>query len=279
METEKMTFSSNVLSIECNGPVGTLWLDRPEKRNAMSQEMWTGFPAAISELGNNPDIRAVIIAGRGKSFCAGLDISSLGDTMDQSVPPSGAVANLRQMEVTRSFQDGITAIAKCPVPVIAAVHSHCVGAGIDLITACDIRIASADAIFSVRETRIGIVADVGTLQRLPEIVSPGHVAELAYTGKDFDAAHAEKIGLVNDVYPDVEAVQAAALKLATDIAGNPPLAVRGTKFILQQSENLTKEQSLLLNGLWTLATSLNSNDFLEAVGAFMEKRDPNFTGT
>jgi enoyl-CoA hydratase len=279
METEKMTFSSNVLSIESNGPVGTLWLDRPEKRNAMSQEMWTGFPAAISELGNNPDIRAVIIAGRGKSFCAGLDISSLGDTMDQSVPPSGAVANLRQMEVTRSFQDGITAIAKCPVPVIAAVHSHCVGAGIDLITACDIRLASADAIFSVRETRIGIVADVGTLQRLPEIVSPGHVAELAYTGKDFDAAHAEKIGLVNDVYPDVEAVQAAALKLATDIAGNPPLAVRGTKFILQQSENLTKEQSLLLNGLWTLATSLNSNDFLEAVGAFMEKRDPNFTGT
>lgn len=274
-----MTFSSNVLSIESNGPVGTLWLDRPEKRNAMSQEMWTGFPAAISELGNNPDIRAVIIAGRGKSFCAGLDISSLGDTMDQSVPPSGAVANLRQMEVTRSFQDGITAIAKCPVPVIAAVHSHCVGAGIDLITACDIRLASADAIFSVRETRIGIVADVGTLQRLPEIVSPGHVAELAYTGKDFDAAHAEKIGLVNDVYPDVEAVQAAALKLATDIAGNPPLAVRGTKFILQQSENLTKEQSLLLNGLWTLATSLNSNDFLEAVGAFMEKRDPNFTGT
>ena len=274
-----MTFSSNVLSIECNGPVGTLWLDRPEKRNAMSQEMWTGFPAAISELGNNSDIRAVVIAGRGKSFCAGLDISSLGETMDQSVPPSGAIANLRQMEVTRSFQDGITAIAKCPVPVIAAVHSHCVGAGIDLITACDIRLASADSIFSVRETRIGIVADVGTLQRLPEIVSPGHVAELAYTGKDFDAAHAERIGLVNDVYPDVEAVQAAALKLATEIAANPPLAVRGTKFILQQSENLTKEQSLMLNGLWTLATSLNSNDFLEAVGAFMEKREPNFTGT
>ena len=84
METQEMTFSSNVLSIECNGPVGTLWLDRPEKRNAMSQEMWTSLPAAISELGNNPDIRAVIIAGRGKSFCAGLDISSLGEAMDQS---------------------------------------------------------------------------------------------------------------------------------------------------------------------------------------------------
>ncbi|MBW2181129.1 MAG: enoyl-CoA hydratase/isomerase family protein [Deltaproteobacteria bacterium] len=274
-----MTFSSNVLSIECKGPVGTLWLDRPEKRNAMNQEMWTALPSAITELGNNPDIRVVIIAGRGKSFCVGLDISSAGESQDQSPPPSGAIANLRQFEITRSFQDGITAIANCPVPVIAAVHSHCIGAGIDLITACNIRLASADSIFSVRETRIGIVADVGTLQRLPDIVSAGHVAELAYTGKDFDAAHAEKIGLVNNVYPDVEAVQAAALKLASEIAANPPLAVRGTKFILQQSENLTKEQSLLLNGLWTMATSLNSNDFIEAIGAFMEKRAPKFTGT
>jgi enoyl-CoA hydratase len=274
-----MTFSSNVLSIECNGPVGTLWLDRPEKRNAVNQEMWTALPSAITELGNNPDIRAVVIAGRGKSFCVGLDISSAGESQDKSLPPSGAIANLRQFKITRSFQDGITAIANCPVPVIAAVHSHCIGAGIDLITACDIRLASADSIFSVRETRIGIVADVGTLQRLPDIVSAGHVAELAYTGKDFDAAHAEKIGLVNNVYQDAEAVQAAALKLASEIAANPPLAVRGTKFILQQSENLTKEQSLVLNGLWTMVTSLNSNDFMEAVEAFIEKRAPNFTGT
>ena len=274
-----MTFSSNVLSIEINGPVGILWLDRPEKRNAMSHEMWTAFPAAISELGNNPDIRAVVVAGRGKSFCVGLDITSVGGTQDQSPPPSGAIANLRQMEITRSFQDGITAIAKCPVPVIAAAHSHCIGAGIDLITACDIRLASADSIFSVRETKIGIVADVGTLQRLPDVVSAGHVAELAYTGKDFDAAHAEKIGLVNNVYPDMETVLAEAMKLASEIAANPPLAVRGTKFILQQSETLTKEQSLLLNGLWTMSTSLNSNDFMEAVTAFMEKRAPNYTGT
>ena len=271
--------SYNTVLVEQKDAVGIIRLNRPEKRNAMNQEMWTALPSAITELGNKTDIRVVVIAGRGKSFCVGLDISSAGESQDQSPPPSGAIANLRQFEITRSFQDGITAIANCPVPVIAAVHSHCIGAGIDLITACDIRLASADSIFSVRETRIGIVADVGTLQRLPDCVSAGHVAELAYTGKDFGAAYAEKIGLVNNVYPDVQAVQAAALKLATEIAVNPPLAVRGTKFILQQSENLTKEQSLMLNGLWTLATSLNSNDFLEAVGAFMEKRDPKFTGT
>jgi len=149
----------------------------------------------------------------------------------------------------------------------------------DLVTACDIRLATQDSIFSVRETKIGIVADVGTLQRLPGIVTAGQVAELAYTGKDIDAQRAEKIGLVNDIYADADAVYAAALELAGEIAANAPLAVRGTKFILQQSEDMTTEQSLLLNGLWTMVTTLNSNDLKEAMHAFVEKRPSSFTGT
>ena len=163
--------------------------------------------------------------------------------------------------------------------MIAVVHGHCLGGGVDLITACDVRLAAADASFGIRETRIGIVADVGTLQRLPRIVSAGQVAELAYTGKDIDAARAEKIGLVNDVYPDFDAAYAAAREMAQEIAANPPLAVRGTKFVLQRNEDLTTEQSLLLNGLYTLATSLQSNDLREAMKAFLEKRPPNFTGS
>jgi enoyl-CoA hydratase len=275
-----MNFSSNVLSIEKKGAVGTLWLDRPEKRNAMTSEMWTALPAAIAALGNDPDIRAVVLAGRGKSFCVGLDLMALSEvTPSDAEQTSRAEANLQQMEVTRRFQSAISSIAQCPVPVIAAVHGHCLGGGIDLITACDIRIASTDATFSVRETRMGIVADVGTLQRLPRVVTSGHVAELAYTGRDIDAARAEKIGLVNDVYPDADAVLTAAYELAEEIAANSPLAVRGTKFILQQSEDLTTEQSLLLNGLWTMATSLQSNDLKEAVTAYLEKRAPDFTGT
>ncbi len=277
-----MSFESEVLSVEKEGPVGTLWLDRPEKRNAMSKEMWTAFPAAVAELAGDPEVRAVVLAGRGKSFCVGLDLTAVaggGVGTGGAKPASQAVANLRQMEVTREFQDGITAIARCPVPVIAAVHGHCLGGGIDLITACDVRLASADATFSIRETRIGIVADVGTLQRLPKVVTAGHVAELAYTGKDIDAARAEKIGLVNDVYPDPEAVLKAAREMAHEIAANSPLAVRGTKFILQQSEDLTTDQSLVLNGLFTLATSLQSNDLREAMQAFLEKRAPSFTGT
>jgi enoyl-CoA hydratase len=275
-----MNFSSNVLSIEKKGAVGTLWLDRPEKRNAMTSEMWTALPAAVAALGDDPEIRAVVLAGRGKSFCVGLDLMALSEvTPSDAEQTSRAAANLQQMEVTRGFQSAISSIAQCPVPVIAAVHGHCLGGGIDLITACDIRIASTDAKFSVRETRIGIVADVGTLQRLPKVVTSGHVAELAYTGRDIDAARAEKIGLVNDVYPDTDAVLTAAYALAEEIAANSPLAVRGTKFILQQSEDLTTEQSLLLNGLWTMVTSLQSNDLKEALKAFLEKRPPSFTGS
>jgi len=277
-----MSFSSPVLTLEINGPVATLWLDRPEKRNAMSREVVADLPLAMAAIGENEDIRAVVIAGRGKSFCVGIDLASLmggGGHGGKGEKISGATASVRQMKVTRAFQASISSVAECPVPVIAAIHSHCIGAGMDLVTACDIRLASEDALFGVRETKIGIVADVGTLQRLPGIVSTGQVAELAYTGKDIDSKRAEKIGLVNDVYADADAVYAAALELAAEIAANAPLAVRGTKFILQQGEDLTTEQSLLLNGLWTMATTLNSNDLGEAMQAFMEKRPAKFTGT
>lgn len=269
-----MDFTSSTLALEVSGHVATLWLDRPDKRNAISFDMWGDFVRAMDAVAANEDIRAVVIAGRGKSFCVGIDLASLGSAPDLSTA-SGA---LQQLQHTRLCQDGITAIARCPVPVIAAIHSHCLGAGVDLATACDIRLAAADALFGVRETKIGIVADVGTLQRLPGVVGSGHVAELAYTGKDISAARAEKIGLVNDVYEDADAVYDAALKLAGEIAANAPLAVRGTKFVLQQSEGMTTDQSLLLNGLWTMISSLNSDDLKEAMQAFMEKRAPEFKG-
>ena len=270
-----MTFDSSTLSLDITGHVATLWLDRPDKLNAISFDMWGDFIRAMDAVASNEDIRAVVIAGRGKSFCVGIDLASLGGAPDLST----ASGCLEQLQHTRLCQDGITAIAQCPVPVIAAIHSHCLGAGVDLATACDIRLASGDAVFGVRETRIGIVADVGTLQRLPGVVSAGHVAELAYTGKDISADRAEKIGLVNDVYPDANAVYQAALALAGEIAANAPLAVRGTKFVLQQSEGMTTDQSLLLNGLWTMISSLKSNDLKEAMQAFMEKRAPEFSGS
>ena len=274
-----MEFSNSVLSIEVDNHIAILWLDRPEKRNAMSHEMWRSFPDAMKAIASEPEVRAVVIAGRGKSFCVGIDLAELGSGPEGEKPASGAAANLRQIEITQAFQAAITSIADCPLPVIAAIHSHCIGAGMDLVTACDIRLAAEDALFGVRETKIGIVADVGTLQRLPGIVTNGQVAELVYTGKDIDARRAEKIGLVNDVYADAAAVLEAAEAMAYEIASNAPLAVKGSKFILQQGEDLTKEQSLLLNGLWTMTTTLNSNDLSEAMHAFVEKRPAKFTGS
>ena len=275
-----MDFSSEVVSIEKNGGVGTIWLDRPDKYNALNEAFWLAIPMALSALAADEDIRVVLVAGRGKHFCVGIDLVQSG--MGSHQRPAGeseAIANLRQLEGTTRFQDAMSSLAKCPLPVIAVIHGHCLGAGIDMITACDIRIASADSNFSVRETRIGLVADVGTLQRLPKVLNAGHVAELAYSAKDIDAARAEKIGLVNDVYDTAEATYDAGMALANQIAANPPMAVRGTKFMLQQSETLTTEQSLLVNGMFTMMTSLRSNDLQESMLAFAEKRAPKYTGT
>jgi enoyl-CoA hydratase len=275
-----MAFSSEVLSIEKQGAVGILWLDRADKYNALSTELWSGLPNALDELAADNQIGAIILAGRGDHFCAGIDLvqDSLSDHKN-SKARSPAEANMRQLEHTRKFQAAITSIADCPLPVIAVIQGYCLGAGVDLITACDIRIASNDAVFSVRETLTGLVADVGTLQRLPKILSAGHVAELAYTGSDINAQRAEKIGLINDLYVSAEVAMDAGLKLANQIAANSPMAVRGTKFILQQGENLTTDQSLLLNGMYTLMSSLPSNDLQEGIKAFSERRPAKFTGS
>ena len=275
-----MDFSSDVITIEKTGAVGTIWLDRPDKYNALSEPVWLAIPEALKSLEADADIRSIIVAGRGKHFCVGIDLVQSGmGTHQRPTGESEAVANLKQLQGTSKFQASISSLAECPLPVIAVVHGHCLGAGIDMITACDIRIAAADSNFSVRETRIGLVADVGTLQRLPKILNAGHVAELTYSAKDINAARAEKIGLVNDVYETFDAAYAEGMALATIIAANPPMAVRGTKFMLQQGETLTTEQSLLMNGMFTMITSLKSNDLQESMHAFAERRPPVYTGT
>ena len=169
-------------------------------------------------------------------------------------------------------------MAQCPKPVIAAVHGYCIGGGVDLIAACDIRLASADAVLSVREAKVAIVADLGSLQRLPAIIGAGHLAELAFTGKDIDAERAKAIGLVNDVAADAEGVLKAAYGLAQEIAANSPLAVQGTKAVLAANEGRTVAQGLEYVATWN-AGMLASDDLTEAMVAFMERRPPKFTGS
>jgi len=273
-----MPFTSDVLTIERDGPVATLWLDSPERRNAMGPAFWADLPRAMHALSDDTAARAVVLAARGPSFTVGLDLKTMGPLLLQHAQDGSDAQRRRALfrEVKR-LQAAISSVADCPKPVIAAVQGHCIGGGMDLITACDIRLASADASFSVRETKIAIVADMGTLQRLPAIIPQGHVAELVYTGKDISAERARQIGLVNDVYPDAEALLEAAYALALEIAANSPLAVQGSKAVLRAGEGRRVEEALDYVALWN-ASFLHSNDLTEAVTAFMEKRTPVFTG-
>jgi enoyl-CoA hydratase len=277
-------FESPVLHIEHDEAeaVATLWLDRPEARNAMGSDLWRDLPRAMDLLSEDTSVRVVVLAARGPHFTVGLDLKEMGSMLtgagSGAGPPSSTAARAQaaRRNVLR-LQDSITAVARCPKPVVAAVHGYCIGGGVDLIAACDIRLASADAVFSVREAKMAIVADLGSLQRLPAIIGAGHLAELAFTAKDIDAARAKEIGLVNDVAADVEGVHRAASVLAADIAANSPLAVQGTKAILAANEGRTVADGLDYVATWN-AGMLASDDLSEAVTAFMEKRQPKFTG-
>ena len=276
---------SEVLSVEFDGHIATVWLDRPDKRNAFAQSFWVDLPDVMEALGRDDETRVIVIAARGESFTVGIDLKAFGPIfmsggVDPGLSPMPAsdVGRRRAMyESLKQLQRTFSSIAECPKPVIAAVHGHCIGAGIDLITACDIRYSSADATFSVRETKLAMVADVGTIQRLPGIVDPGRLAEVVYTGKDFDAKEANDMGLVSRVFSDAGATYEGALALADEIAANSPLAVQGAKAVLSAGEGRSVEENLDYIALWNTAF-LHSNDFVEATMAFLEKRPPNFTG-
>jgi enoyl-CoA hydratase len=271
-------FRSEVLSVERDGHVATLWLDNAARRNAMGPPFWADLPQAMRELSDDRDVRAVVIAGKGPHFTVGLDLKSFGGALGGGDGArSEAARRTDLLRTVKRMQGTMTAVADCPKPVIAAVHGYCIGGGIDLITACDVRLSSADAVFSVRETRIAIVADVGTLQRLPGIVGDGHVAELVYTGKDIGAARAREIGLVNDVLPDADGVLAAARAMAAEIAANSPLAVQGSKAVLRACRGRSVADGLDYVAVWNTAF-VQSNDLMEAMTAFVEKRPPRFTG-
>lgn len=270
-----------VLSIEIEGHVATLFLDRPEKRNALGMAFFDELPEALSELGANHEVRAIVLAAKGPHFSVGLDLNALanlgsGSGRSDSPPSPAEIGRAMHADVLR-LQASISSAAVCPKPVIAAVHGYCLGGGIDLISACDIRVCAEDAIFSVRETKMAMVADIGSLARLPLVLPLGQVAELVYTGKDIDAGRAERIGLVNHVYPDAEGALAGARAIAEEIASNSPLAVQGAKAVLAEGYRAAVEASQRYVAAWN-AGQFRSHDLEEAVKAFFEKRPPEFTG-
>ena len=276
---------SDVITVEVHGHVAIVWLDRPDQRNAMAPAFWTEFPAIMDALAIDSAVRAIVIAARGPSFTVGLDLMAFGPAVmsgdiaaiSGSQSGSEVAKRLNTYKQIKLMQRTFSSIADNPKPVIAAIHGHCIGAGVDLTTACDIRLATTDAVFSVRETRIAMVADVGTLQRLPHIIDPGKLAELVYTGRDWDAAEALDMGFVSAVHADAAAVMEAAFEMAEQIAANSPLAVQGSKAVLNSTRKTTVSESLETVALWNTAF-LYSDDLAEAVQAFIEKRPPEYKG-
>lgn len=260
---------------ERQGRVAQVWLCNPAKRNAMGPAFWAELPEVMAEISADEELCAVTLCGEGSAFTVGLDLKAMMGT----ITPSGGQIETRKrlLGEIRRLQASISSVAACPLPVVAALHGYCLGGGVDLASACDVRVASKDLVLSVREIKLAMVADVGTLQRLPRLIGHGHVAELAYTGKDIGAERCKQIGLVNDVYDSAEDAIGAAHKLAAEMAENSPLVLRGVKKVLQYSTEHTIEEGLDYVAMHN-AAFLYSDDLGEAVQAFMQKRPANFKG-
>ncbi|MGD9058084.1 MAG: crotonase/enoyl-CoA hydratase family protein [Desulfobacterales bacterium] len=264
---------TSCFKIEIDSHIAWLTLNRPEKRNTMGLAFFEEIGNLFEDFDSDPNVRVVIIKAEGKSFSAGTDLKEAATLLGQG----SADGRERMRNGIAALQRAFTKIERCRKPVIAAIHRHCIGGGVDMICACDIRLATTDAVFSIRETRIGIIADVGTLQRLPHIIGQGWFRELALTGRDFSAQEALQIGLVTRICDDLPTLYEEAKQLAAQIAACPPLTVQGTKEVINYSRDNGIEAGLQYVAQKN-AAALPSEDLMEAVAAFMEKREPVFKG-
>jgi enoyl-CoA hydratase len=273
------------IRFEKKGHIAEVILDRAEKLNAMTTKFFYEVKEAFERIEADDEIRAVVVWAEGRMFTAGLDLKEAGATIfgngskdsANGSSRSDASKNLKVYKSVKNLQACFTAIEQCTKPTVAAVHGKCIGGGVDLVTACDVRLCSADASFSIFETKIAIVADVGTLQRITPIIGKGMAREMAFTGRFIDAERSLACGLVNQVLPDKQATIDAARAMAEEIAANSPLAVQGAKVVMNYSDEHSVEEGLEFVAQWN-TSFLQSADLGEAMTAFMEKRVPVYKG-
>jgi enoyl-CoA hydratase len=265
-------------AVSVSGGVAEVSLAATGKGNRMGPDYWAQLPQVFERLDADEAVRAVVLKSDAEHFTYGLDLAAMAAELMEFIQPSaGAEVRTRFLATVKRMQRTHDAVAACRKPVIAAVQGWCIGGGVDLIAACDIRLAAQSAKFSVREVKLAIVPDVGTLARLPAIVGQGVARELALTGDDFDAARALRIGLVSEVYPSTAELHAQARAMASRIADNPPLTVQGIKQVMNFSSEREAKLSLDAVALWNSAF-FPSEDLQEAMAAFVEKRPPVFRG-
>lgn len=259
------------LTVETKDGVARLRLNRPQQANALDATAWRELREAVDALDADPTVRVVVLGGAGAHFCAGIDLSMLGSLLQGPEDRARATEDLRRTIL--DLQDVITSVERCRVPVIAAVHGACVGAGLDLAAACDLRYATADARFTIKEIDMAVVADVGVLQRLPRIVGEGVTRELAYTGRTVSGTEAHALRLVNGVFDSTDALEAGVSELAAALAAKPPLTLRGTKYAITYARDHTTADSLEQVATWN-AGMLASHELTETLTALKERRPP-----
>lgn len=266
------------LTVTTADHVAEVTLRGPGKGNALGPDFWREMPSAFDGLAADDDVRAVVLTGANDTFTYGLDLPAMQGALRYALAGQNLAAErTRFLDQLTTLQRATTSIMECRKPVVAAISGWCVGAGVDLACAADIRVCSSEARFSVRAVRVGIVEDVGSLQLLPQIVGEGTARELAFTGMDIDATRAHAIHLVNHVYDTPAAALTEARALARQIADNPPLVVQGVKRVMNERAYKGIGESLHYTALWN-AAFMQSHDFGEAVTAFFERRPPKFEG-
>jgi enoyl-CoA hydratase len=268
-----MEFTTLEVSIDAG--VATIALNRPDKANAMSEPMWYEIEQAMEWLDSTPEARVGVLVGRGKYFTSGIDLAMLMGLGPQIEDDCDGRRREKLRRLILKLQDTLTSIERCRKPVLAAVHGACIGGGIDLITACDMRYCSANAYFTVKEIDVGMTADVGTLQRLPRLIGEGLARELAYTGRRVDGSEAQQMRLVNRCFESPEALQAGVMDIAHSIAAKSPLSIRGCKEMITYARDHSVADGLNYIATWN-AAMLMSKDLFEAGAANMQKRDPVF---
>ncbi|MCH2627843.1 MAG: crotonase/enoyl-CoA hydratase family protein [Acidimicrobiales bacterium] len=265
-------------NVETKDGIAHIRMIRPERANSMIPEFWDELPQIVNQLSEGGDARAIVLSAEGRHFCSGMDLSVFAGNNDVTVQDntkhiSRQRASFRTtaLQLQRTF----SCLEESRLPVLSAIQGACIGGGIDMVSATDLRYATKDAFFSIHEINIGMTADVGTLQRMPKLVPEGVVRELAYTGRNMSASEAKERGFVNEIYEDQDAMDDAVLEIAKEIASKSPMAIWGTKQTLNYGRDHSVADGLEYIATWN-AAMFDPDDMAEAFMAQTENREADF---
>ncbi|MEQ8746040.1 crotonase/enoyl-CoA hydratase family protein [Pyruvatibacter sp.] len=278
------TRTTECFEVSIKDHIAHIRLNRPEKRNAMIRSFWSELPQIVNGIDAEASARVIVLSSTGPHFTSGLDVSAFGGSEIAPGAEGNDADTKRKAKLTAGqafyqnvlgMQDAFSALENCRIPVLAAIQGGCIGGGVDLTTACDMRYCTQDAFFTIYETKIGMTADVGTFPRIVKILPEGIVRELAYTGRRIHAAEAKEVGLVNRVFADHATMLDGVMEIAREIAANAPLAVAGCKRLINYSRDHTTADALDYIAIWN-ASMLQTGEIMEAMTANAEKREGDF---